>query len=161
MAYANGLLVPSLVWGRDGMCASAIWQVPVDSVYDRSMTIHGPEVLETDEACFTVGRTLVDLQRKLRDDLLASRSDGITERPTLGFVFCLRAILEATPERGFCVHTADVSEWKEQYLEWFKANSKKIRPRSGGKKLLKERAIAEFDRLLELSQATAYRLDVR
>ena len=106
-----------------------------------------------------MGRTLVDLQRKLVADLEASDHDGITERPTLGFVFCLRAILEATPERGFYVHTADVTEWKEKYLAWFAANSKRVRPRKGGKRLLKERAIAEFDRLLELSQSTAYRLD--
>ena len=123
------------------------------------MAIHGPEILKTDEACFSVGRTLVEIQRKLVADLDASGHDGLTERPTLGFVFCLRAILEASPERGFYVHTADVEQWKEQYLLWFAANSKKIRPRKGGKRLLKEHAIAEFDRLIELSQSTAYRLD--
>src|SRR5688500_19767079 len=42
-----------------------------------------------------LGETLVHLQRRIRDDLQAAQSDGVLERPVLGLLVCLRALLEA------------------------------------------------------------------
>ena len=124
------------------------------------MTIHGPDPFHTDEASFVLGRTLVNLQRELRDDLTAAQKDDVIERKTLGTVVCLRVLLEAFPDYGFHVHTADVSEWRDAYFAWLDANISRIRLPAGKKKQLRENAVAEFSRLGELSQATTYRLDV-
>jgi hypothetical protein len=123
------------------------------------MTIHGSDPLHTDEASFVLGETLVQLQRRIRDDLKAAESDGRIERPVLGAVVCLRALLEAFPGYGFHCHTKDIEQWREQYLAWFDANQKRIRRLSAKeRKLMREKAVSEFERVLAHTEATCYRL---
>lgn len=124
------------------------------------MTIHGPKPLHTDEASFEVGRTLVALQRRIRDDLIAAQSDGKIERPVLGALICLKAILVAEPSYDFQVHRDDITEWRDQYVEWFKANRSKFRKlRAAQKDEAVDNAVQLFNEVLELAGSTAYRLD--
>ncbi|HVK18944.1 MAG TPA: hypothetical protein VM533_18585 [Fimbriiglobus sp.] len=123
------------------------------------MAIHGPDPLHTDAASFVLGETLVALQRRIRDDLTASQSDRCLERPVLGALLCIRAIVEAFPDHGFHCHTEDIQEWRGQYLAWLDANLPRIKLKSGDKKLLRQHAVSEFDRVEKLSDGSAYRLD--
>ena len=52
------------------------------------MAIHGPDPLQTDAASFVLGETLINLQRRIRDDLKAAKTDGCLERPVVGAVVC-------------------------------------------------------------------------
>ena len=123
------------------------------------MTIHGSDPLHTDEASFVLGETLVQLQRRIRDDLRAAENDGKLERPVLGAVVCIRALLEAFPGYGFHCHTKDVEQWRDEYLKWYdEKGRKRIRLRAKEKDLLREKAVAEFDRVLAHTEATGYRL---
>lgn len=123
------------------------------------MAIHGPEPFQTDAASYVLGETLVNLQRRIRDDLKAAESDKVIERPVLGAVVCLRVLLEAFPAFGFQCHTEDIQEWRQQYLAWLEANLSRIKLKANDKKLLRENAVKEFDRIEKLSDATCYRLD--
>ena len=123
------------------------------------MAIHGPDPLHTDAASFVLGETLVGLQRRIRDDLEAARSDRRLERPALGALLCLRAIVEAFPDHGFHCHTEDIREWRDQYLAWLDANLPRIKMKSGDKKLLRQHVVSEFERVEKLSDASGYRLD--
>jgi hypothetical protein len=123
------------------------------------MAIHGPDPLYTDAASFVLGETLVNLQRRIRDDLKAAQSDQRLERPVLGALLCIRAIVEAFPDHGFHCHTEDICEWRDQYLAWLDANLPRIKMKAGDKKLLRQHAVNEFDRVEKLSDASAYRLD--
>ena len=123
------------------------------------MTIHGSDPLHTDEASFVLGETLVQLQRRIRDDLRAAVNDGKLERPALGAVVCIRALLEAFLGYGFHCHTKDIRQWRDEYLKWYdEKGRKKIRLRAKEKDLLREKAVVEFDRVLAHTEATGYRL---
>ena len=124
------------------------------------MPIHGPKILHTDEASFEVGRTMVALQRKIRDDLVEAQSDKKVERPVLGALVCLRALLEAIPDHDFVVHPDDVNDWRDQYVAWFKKNRGKMRKiKAAEKDKLLENALSEFDRVLKRAGSKTYRLD--
>ena len=124
------------------------------------MPVHGPEILHTDEASFEVGRTMVALQRRIRDDLIAAESDSTMERPLLGALVCLRAILEAFPDHGFAVHAADVKEWRDKFDAWFKKNQGRMRKlKSAERNMLLKNVHSEFDRVLTRAISKGYRLD--
>jgi hypothetical protein len=123
------------------------------------MGFHGPKPMETDAATYVLGETLVNLQRRIRDDLKAAAADKVTERPVLGALACLRALLEAFPEHGFHCHPEDIEEWRDQYLAWFDANASKIRLKAADKKQMRELAVKKFDRVAELGEGSGYRLD--
>ncbi len=122
------------------------------------MTIHGPDPLHTDEASFVLGQTLVELQRRIRDDLRMARTDGVVERPILGAVLCIRALLEAFPGYGFHCHTKDIEEWRDLYLAWYDQESVRFPLSAKARKKLRENAVDEFERVLAHAEATGYRL---
>lgn len=125
------------------------------------MGIHGPKPLDAEAAEFVLAQTLVSLLRRVRDDLKSADTDKVIERPVMGAVVCLRVLLEAFPEYGFYCHPLDIREWRERYFQWLDANIGKIRLKAKDKKLLRENAAKEFDRVLELSHSKTYRLGDR
>ena len=122
------------------------------------MTIHGPDPLHTDEASFVLGQTLIELQRRIRDDLHSAKTDSVLERPVLGAVLCVRALLEAFPDYGFHCHTRDFEEWRDLYLAWYDRESVRFPLSVRAKKKLRENAVVEFERVLVHTEATGYRL---
>jgi hypothetical protein len=116
--------------------------------------------METDAASFLLGETLVGLQRRIRDELADAKKDKKKiELAVLGAVAAVRALVEAFPEHGFQCHTEDFEEWRDSYLEWLDAHSDKFPLNAKHKKLLRENAVNEFERILKHCDDSGYRLD--
>ena len=100
------------------------------------------------------------LQRRIRDDLIEAQSDGMVERPVLGALICLRAIMVAVPNHNFHVHRKDINEWRDSYIEWFKRNRGKFRKlRAAQKDEALDTAVALFNEVHDLAESNGYRLD--
>ena len=91
---------------------------------------------------------------------IAAESDSTMERPLLGALVCLRAILEAFPDHGFAVHPADVNEWRDKFDAWFKKNQGRMRKlKAAERNMLLKNIHSEFDRVLTRAISKGYRLD--
>ena len=121
------------------------------------MTVSGPNPLDSFEAETIYGRTFFNLQKIIDADLKLAESDTRTDRGVLGAVVAQRVLLEAFPQYGFKCHTKDFECWKDQYLEWFDKNSKRIRMKKAERDQMRQNAVNEFDRIIELSQPVSYR----
>ena len=93
--------------------------------------------------------TARELQVKIKKDLLAAKHDDIIERPVLGWLVCLLALVEGNTGVYAAFGEDDMIEWKTWYLEWFDANEKKFPKRH--KTNMRKEAEALFDELIENS----------
>jgi hypothetical protein len=119
------------------------------------MSVTGPGPLQSFEAEIIYGRMFFNLQKIIHADLTLDESDKRVDRAVMGAVFAQRVLLEAYPLYSFRCSTEDFLEWKNQYLEWFDANSKRTRLKKSERDTMRATAVEEFDRTIALSQPNA------
>lgn len=86
-----------------------------------------------------------------------AESDKRVDRAVIGDVFAQWVLPAAYPLYSFGYGTEDCLEWKNQYLAWFDANSKRTRLKKSERDTMRATAVEEFDRIIALSQPNARR----
>lgn len=122
------------------------------------MRVSGPRPLDSESAECVYGRIFFDLQKIVVADLRLALADDRIDRAIMGAVVAQRVLLEAFPKHfAPACHTEDFIEWKQQYLEWFDANAKRIRMKKADRESMRQQAVDEFDRIIELSSSKTFR----
>ena len=78
----------------------------------------GPGTWDNDTAQDFLGNTISALEAFIDNDLKASRSDGVYERPTLAAVAVLRVIMVQLAKPYF-LSRRKAESWQRDYLTWF------------------------------------------
>lgn len=112
------------------------------------MAIQGPRILDSEAAALAAARVCLDITRKIREDLKDLESSAELDRPLLGWVLCLAAMVNGGVGIATGVNRRDVVKWKDQYIRWFDEHMDELPLSQPKRKLARQNVIDVFERLI-------------
>src|SRR4051794_37510300 len=124
----------------------------VQNLREKAMGTWGPGKFQSDSSSDFRDHLITELREFIESDILKASEDNVLERPTIGAVACLTAVLQETVEkvnRDFFLSPEQVRVWRDRYMAWLERAFVQADADSNFRCQSRDRARREFTRLLQ------------